>query len=212
MERLLVSGANELVRNLGSVVGQQIGIAWGVKDELEILKRALETIAAVTTDAEKQQGESDLSLGLCVDDFNIKNILVKIIESVTSKKCDISNDVVLFSKVREGLSNKRYLLVLDDLWSEDAEDWDKLKGLLNVGDHGSKVLITTRSNVVASIIRDITPPYILKELTDYVCWSIIKNKAFSPGGALEGPNMTCIGEKIAKRCGGLPLASCYCSG
>lgn len=363
MERLLVSGATELVRNLGSVVTQQIGMAWGVKDELEILERTLETIAAVTTDAEKQQEEFDLvrlwlkrlkdvvydaddvmgefsyeamhrsklcgtrnkvrlffsssnplafhfkmahkirninkrlneisidmakfqfqiftpdsytrdrnsvqqnrlitsfvdessvlgrdndkvtiinmlisslesssSLSMkfsvvsvvgmggigkttlaqmvykdnliksffdirvwvCVsDDFNIKKILVKIIESVTSKKCDdISNDMVLFSKVREELNNKKYLLVLDDMWNEDAEDWDKLKGLLSVGDHGSKVLITTRSNVVASVVRDITSPYILKELTDYVCWSIIKTKAFSPGGALKTPNMTCIG-------------------
>ncbi|XP_026409818.1 putative disease resistance protein RGA3 [Papaver somniferum] len=298
MERLLVSGATELVRNLGSVVTQQIGMAWGVKDELEILERTLETIAAVTTDAEKQQEEFDLvrlwlkrlkdvvydaddvmgefsyeamhrsklcgtrnkfqiftpdsytrdrnsvqqnrlitsfvdessvlgrdndkvtiinmlisslesssSLSMkfsvvsvvgmggigkttlaqmvykdnliksffdirvwvCVsDDFNIKKILVKIIESVTSKKCDdISNDMVLFSKVREELNNKKYLLVLDDMWNEDAEDWDKLKGLLSVGDHGSKVLITTRSNVVASVVRDITSPYILKELTDY---------------------------------------------
>ncbi|XP_026428281.1 putative disease resistance protein RGA1 [Papaver somniferum] len=46
-----------------------------------------------------------------------------------------------------------------------------------------------------------------ENLPDSVCWSIIKAKAFSLVGALETPNMICLGEKIAKQCGGLPLAA-----
>ncbi|XP_026398646.1 putative disease resistance protein RGA4 isoform X1 [Papaver somniferum] len=109
--------------------------------------------------------------------------------------------------VRKNLRGKRYLLVLDDLWNENAEDWGKFKDLLGVGAHGSKILVTTRSDTVASVVRGLIPPYNLKCLSVNECWSIMKNKAFSPGGALETPNMTKIGEEIAKHCGGLPLAA-----
>ncbi|XP_026398124.1 putative disease resistance protein RGA1 [Papaver somniferum] len=142
------------------------------------------------------------------DDFDFKKILISIIESVTNKKCgDISNETVLVNKLKEVLSNKNYLVVLDNVWNEDAEECDKLKGSLIVGAQGSTVLVTTRSKVVSSIVQDNTLPYILKELPDCVCWSIIKSKAYYPGGALETQNMTCIGEEIARKCGGLPLAA-----
>ncbi|XP_026430822.1 putative disease resistance protein RGA3 [Papaver somniferum] len=142
------------------------------------------------------------------DDFNIKKILIEIIESVTNKYCDdVSNETVLVNKLKEVLSDRKYLLVLDNLCNQDAKDWDKLKGSLIAGAQGSKVLVTTRSNIVASIVQDITPPYILKELADSVCWSIMKNKAFCLGGALETQKMACIGEEISKKCGGLPLGA-----
>ncbi|XP_026430907.1 putative disease resistance protein RGA4 [Papaver somniferum] len=60
MEGLLIDGTTGLLENLGYVVTQQIGKAWGVKYELEKLKNSLETIAAVTTEAEKRQGESEV--------------------------------------------------------------------------------------------------------------------------------------------------------
>ncbi|XP_026430900.1 putative disease resistance protein RGA3 [Papaver somniferum] len=93
------------------------------------------------------------------DDFNFKKILMNMIESLAEKKCDdFSNHTVLVDKLRVEPRDKNYLLVLDDLWNEDAEDWEKLKGFLNVGAQGSKILVTTRSNVVASVVRDVAPP------------------------------------------------------
>ncbi|XP_026430908.1 putative disease resistance protein RGA3 [Papaver somniferum] len=146
---------------------------------------------------------------VCVsDDFDIFKIVKEIIESVTNKKCpDMSNKSVLAGMLQKNLKGKRYLLVLDDLWNENAEDWEKLKDLLRVGDAGSKILITTRNDTVASVVRGIIPPYSLKCLSVSDCWSVIRNKAFSPGGAFETPNMIKIGESIASRCGGLPLAA-----
>ncbi|XP_026430311.1 putative disease resistance protein At3g14460 [Papaver somniferum] len=99
------------------------------------------------------------------------------------------------------------MLVLDDLWNENVEDWEKLKNLLGVGDYGSKILITTRNETVASIVKGIMPPYNLKCLSVNECWSIIKYKAFAPGGAFESPDMAKIGEVIASTSGGLPLAA-----
>ncbi|XP_026398651.1 putative disease resistance protein RGA3 [Papaver somniferum] len=138
---------------------------------------------------------------VCVsDDFDVFKIVKEIIESVTDKKCpDMSKKSVLAGMLQKNLKGKRYLLVLDDLWNENAEDWEKLKDLLRVGDPGSKILITTRNDTVASVVRGIIPPYSLKCLSVSDCWSIIRDKAFSPGGAFETPNMIKIGESIASR-------------
>ncbi|XP_026417024.1 putative disease resistance protein RGA3 [Papaver somniferum] len=55
---------------------------------------------------------------VCVsDDFGIKRILTHIIESVTNSKCDnFSNVTVLIGILQKELRNKKYLLVLDDVW------------------------------------------------------------------------------------------------
>ncbi|XP_026458896.1 putative disease resistance protein RGA3 [Papaver somniferum] len=98
------------------------------------------------------------------------------------------------------------------MWSKDSTEWDKLKSVLDVGAVGSKIIVTTRKQEVASVVRGIIPPYNLNVLSEAECWSIIKNKAFSPGGAPETPTMKNIGEQIAVKCGGLPLAATFFGG
>ncbi|XP_026458416.1 putative disease resistance protein RGA4 [Papaver somniferum] len=146
---------------------------------------------------------------VCVsDNFDIFLILRNILESMNEKNCEFSNVNVLARKVQEEISGKKYLLVLDDLWNENAEDWEKLKDLLSVGAQGSKILITTRKDDVACIVRGTTPPYNLTTLTNQECWSIVEKRAFSPGGAvIKTPDMLKIGEEIAGKCAGLPLAA-----
>ncbi|XP_026417169.1 disease resistance protein RGA2-like [Papaver somniferum] len=151
----------------------------------------------------------ELRIWVCVsDNFDIYRILRNIVESITRTKYDdVSNMEVLVGNVHEKLSGRRYLLVLDDMWNENAEDWENLRSLLNVGARGSKLLVTTRNNTVASIVGCVIPAYNLKQLPEDECWSIIRNKVFSPGGASETPNMTIIGKEIARKCAGLPLAA-----
>lgn len=146
---------------------------------------------------------------VCIsDNFDIYKILEKILESSTEKKSpSMSNVSVLVREVQELIAGKKYLIVLDDVWNENAEDWDKLMSLLSVGAPGSKILVTTRSDHVAAIVRGTIPPYNLTSLSNHDCWLIIKNKAFSPGGAPETETLTKIGEEIATRCSGLPLAA-----
>jgi hypothetical protein len=54
--------------------------------------------------------------------------------------------------------------VLDDVWNENREKWSDLKRLLMGGSKGSKVVITTRSRLVAKITSTISP-YFLKGLS-----------------------------------------------
>ncbi|XP_026410255.1 putative disease resistance protein RGA4 [Papaver somniferum] len=99
-------------------------------------------------------------LWVCVsDEFDIYKILLDIMESSTSSKCPkFSNINVLVDKVLKELQNKLYLLVLDDLWTEDFMEWNKLKSYLNVGAVGSKIIVTTGKQEVASVVRGVIPP------------------------------------------------------
>ncbi|XP_026432134.1 putative disease resistance protein RGA3 isoform X2 [Papaver somniferum] len=146
---------------------------------------------------------------LISEKFDVFVTLRKILESITGKKCDdFSNVNVLVRKVQEEICGKKYLFVLDDLWNEDAEDWDKFKNFLSVGAPGSKLLVTSRKQSVASIVRGTIPPHKLTPLSSQECWSIIKNRVFSSDLELETPTiMEDIGMAIARKCGGLPLVA-----
>ncbi|XP_043691655.1 putative disease resistance protein RGA1 [Telopea speciosissima] len=139
-------------------------------------------------------------------DFDSKQILTNIIESVTNGTCQFSFTDVIQRNLKDQLSEKRFLLVLDDVWNEDTEQWDMLMSSLKIGARGSKIIATTRIVEVASMIGTLAT-YHLENLSEGSCWSILKNKAFGNGGAEETPNMVTIGKEIVKKCRGVPLAA-----
>jgi len=47
--------------------------------------------------------------------------------------------------ISEKLTEKRFLLVLDDVWTESQILWEQFMVHLKVGAHGSRILLTTRS-------------------------------------------------------------------
>ncbi|XP_026438531.1 disease resistance protein RGA2-like [Papaver somniferum] len=285
-EGVLTNGASDMLKNLVTLLGNEISLAWGVKDDLRMLKQTLEVIEAKTSDAEtKQVNDAAVSLWLkmlkqvsydaddlldefsyeamrrshhkkrrdadkseivkllttmsmsspsslpsnssvnsnihenvsvisivgmgglgktslaqsiyndksvekyfekkmwvCIsDDFDVFKILKNIMESATGSRCqDFSNFDVFVKKVIEELQGTKYLLVLDDLWNEDPIEWNKLKSVLDCCvSVGSKIIITTRSQTVASVVQGLIPPYNLNVLSEAECWSIIQNRAFS---------------------------------
>ncbi|KAF7815701.1 putative disease resistance protein RGA3 [Senna tora] len=94
-----------------------------------------------------------LRIWVCIsDDFSVIRILQSVMESITSEKCDISNLATLQKKVQEELQNKRYLLVLDDVWNQDQDKWYQLRSVLECGPNGASVLVTTRDSTIASFM------------------------------------------------------------
>ncbi|KAM2984075.1 hypothetical protein FF2_009928 [Malus domestica] len=141
-------------------------------------------------------------------DFDIARLTKEILSSVLDTK--ISGELSmnqLQEKLRDALKDKKFLLVLDDVWNEDAYKWGGLKDLLVEGAKlGSKVLVTTRNVTVASIMGTVPTNINLQTLSGEDCMSLFVKCAFKEGEEREHPNLLEIGKDIVRKCGGVPLA------
>ncbi|KAL6850527.1 hypothetical protein ACP4OV_021154 [Aristida adscensionis] len=138
-------------------------------------------------------------------DFSLRTVIQPIV-SASKEKLDIANLEAVASFLSRTFTGMKYLLVLDDVWSENQEEWEKLLLPLKDGKRGSKIIVTTRSKRVAMMVRT-APPLELKGLSDEDCWELFSYKAFEEGEADKYPNLARIGKEIVQKCGGVPLAA-----
>ncbi|WRX11727.1 NB-ARC - like 10 [Theobroma cacao] len=133
------------------------------------------------------------------------SITKTILESVTFEPCDITDLNLLQFKLKEKLSRKKFLFVLDDVWTENYNDWMRLRSPFDAGISGSKIIITTRSSNVSSIMRSVAD-YLLQSLSEDDSLSLLSHHALARGDFTGHPDLKEIGLEIVKKCGGLPLA------
>ncbi|XP_042497555.1 putative disease resistance protein RGA4 [Macadamia integrifolia] len=167
------------------------------------------TLAQLVYNDERVKNHFESRNWVCVsDDFDVKRLTKAIIESMGGTAYDLTELDPMQSRLREMLSGKRYLLVLDDVWSEDQEKWERVKSSLTCGNEGCVILVTTRIEKVASIMGTF-PANHLKGLSEDDCWALFKQRAFGSSGREEqnAANLVMIGKEIVKKCRGLPLAA-----
>ncbi|KAJ9174838.1 hypothetical protein P3X46_013439 [Hevea brasiliensis] len=163
------------------------------------------TLAQLVYNDQKVKTQFDLKLWVCVsDNFDVKLIVEKLIESVTGERCSNLEMDTLKNTLHESIIGKKYLIVLDDVWNENPAKWFRLKDLLVGGARGSRVIITTRLKRVAEITRSISI-YELQGLSETESWLLFKQMAFKQGQALS-PSHEAIGKEIVAKCVGVPLA------
>ncbi|KAG8493260.1 hypothetical protein CXB51_010721 [Gossypium anomalum] len=109
-------------------------------------------------------------------------------------------------KLNQKLSGKKFLLVLDDVWNLRSADWDELRISFRSGAQNSKIIVTTRHESVASIMKTV-PSYPLQTLSNDDCWELFAKHAFVGTIPSMHPDLMAIGKAIVKRCDGLPLAA-----
>ncbi|KAJ1695031.1 hypothetical protein LUZ63_011729 [Rhynchospora breviuscula] len=166
------------------------------------------TLAQLVYNDESLQKTFQLLLWVCVStEFDFNKICKSIIEVATNSKENVytSNKEVLQRKLREILGKQRYLLILDDVWNEEIEKWDELRKLLfSEAGSGSVIIVTTRSQGVASIMETL-PGHDLASLNEKDSLSLFERKAFS-GWAEKPQELRMIGATIVSKCLGVPLA------
>ncbi|KAK9086493.1 hypothetical protein Syun_028887 [Stephania yunnanensis] len=166
------------------------------------------TLAQLVYNDDRMQKHFDVKIWICVsDDFNFKRLLEEIFEVVTKRPSGNNNLDAIQNGVKENLKEKKFLLVLDDVWCEKQDEWNRLKNSLTSGAKGSSIIVTTRLKKVASITKTVSEPYQLDGLSPNDCWSLFRSYAFDVGKELEKPNFVRIGREIVSKCGGLPLAA-----
>ena len=105
------------------------------------------------------------------------------------------------------MKGKKFLLVLDDIWNENYDDWNCLRSPLWSGAPGSKIIITTWNANVATMMGGEKNFCELKHWSDDDFWLVFQKHAFENRNINEHPNLALIGKEIVRKCGGLPLAA-----
>ena len=147
-------------------------------------------------------------LWVCVsDEFDMKEILAKILRVAgDDSSCNNFGIEELQNRLRQRLSDMKFFLVLDDVWNEVRVKWINLRDLLMVGRGGSRIVVTTRSRTVASIMGTVLV-YKLKGLSGDDCLSVLLKWAFNERDYEKYHNLVNIGRDIVRKCGGVPLAA-----
>ncbi|MED6165451.1 hypothetical protein PIB30_099654, partial [Stylosanthes scabra] len=164
------------------------------------------TLAQWLYNNEDLMKEFDLKAWTCVtENFDVIETTKNVIMEITSGVCSLDHFNLLQKYLKERLIEKKFFIVLDDIWSKDGDKWNSFITPFQHGKKGSTILLTTREESIGPIVQNYNC-YFLKGLSDDYCWSIFADNASFPksngSSELEG-----IGRKIVKKCDGLPLAA-----
>ncbi|KAL5575097.1 hypothetical protein UlMin_016796 [Ulmus minor] len=150
------------------------------------------TLAKMVYDDGRVKDHFDLKMWVHASkDFNVPQLIKEIFDSVTRE-------------LRGTLSGKKLLLILDDVWNEIPDKWLQLRDLFMDGSKGSKIIVTTRGNYIASLVRTV-PAINLTGLSQEDSLSLFLKWAFKEGQNKQ-EKLVKIGGEIIKRCKGVPVA------
>ncbi|KAL3749001.1 hypothetical protein ACJRO7_010137 [Eucalyptus globulus] len=142
---------------------------------------------------------------VCVSDvFDVVNITKTILRSITELPCEDKDLNWLQIKLKDSLSRKKFLVVLDDVWNEKFGEWTALLKPFEAGANGSKIIVTTRNRSVVSLTG--ASPYSLEELSIDNCTRLLAFHTLGATNFERHPHLERIGKKIAEKCKGSPLA------
>ncbi|XP_055801805.1 putative late blight resistance protein homolog R1A-3 [Solanum dulcamara] len=105
-------------------------------------------------------------------------------------------------RVYKSLKGRRFLIVVDDMWTTDA--WDNVSRLFPDDNKGSRIILTSRLIDVATYANPDRQPHRLNFLNDDEGWELLRQKIFGKRGCPF--ELEKIGRIIAEKCQGLPLA------
>ncbi|XP_071906335.1 putative disease resistance protein RGA3 [Coffea arabica] len=175
------------------------------------------TLAKAVFNTPQFDNHFDKKIWVCVaKEVEIMELFKMILESSTRKKAEVDGREVIVEGIETELKEKRYLLVLDDLWNHQ-------EGLLNdffttlealKPKKGSWCLVTSRLQEVAIVLsrhRQINfTRHDLRKLYDDDCWSIVKN--WATVGEEVPKELEALRKQVLRRCDGLPLAATLIGG
>uniref|UniRef100_A0ACD6AC88 Uncharacterized protein n=1 Tax=Avena sativa TaxID=4498 RepID=A0ACD6AC88_AVESA len=144
--------------------------------------------------------------------FSVKRTLQEVLRSFKGNDSSFDYSDSLETTVNNIQSviqrDGRFFLVLDSVWDEMCDQWSSLLTAIACEVPGSVVLVTTQSKKVADTVAT-TCQVPLAPLTWDSFWPVFQYYAFGTTNvaAQNNQNLLLIGEQIAKRLDGLPLAA-----
>ncbi|KAJ9692755.1 hypothetical protein PVL29_011711 [Vitis rotundifolia] len=164
------------------------------------------TLAQLAYSHSEVKAHFDERIWVCVSDpFDPIRVCRAIVEALQKKPCNLHDLEAVQQEIQTCIAEKKFLLVLDDVWTEDYRLWEQLKNTLLCGAAGSRILATTRKESVVKMMRT-TYKHPLGELSSEQSRALFHQIAFFESTCEKEEELKEIGEKIADKCKGLPLA------
>ncbi|KAH6810265.1 hypothetical protein C2S51_024027 [Perilla frutescens var. frutescens] len=134
--------------------------------------------------------------------YSVRGIIIDLLVSL---KQESASETVqeLGQNLHQVLYNRRYLIVLDDVW--DVKVWDEIQLYFPDNNNGSRIVLTTRLSNMAINICDSSYCLIRMNLLDEnKSWILFCETVF---GCEDCPlELEEVGKEISKQCKGLPLS------
>ncbi|KAJ4849940.1 hypothetical protein Tsubulata_903813 [Turnera subulata] len=169
------------------------------------------TLAQLAYNDERISRWFHFKVWLCASEtFDVRRLTEDILKSNSGgKQCGDMTDDQLHKELEKAVEGQKILLVLDDVWRVDTSQWDFLLRPFKSVAKGSKIVVTTRDEKMASIesMLLVHPIHVrLEKLTGDDPWSLFAVHAFGQEDPSVYPELNRIGKDIVKKCDGLPLA------
>lgn len=107
----------------------------------------------------------------------------------------------LINQLRKFLGDKRYLIVIDDIW--DIPSWEMIKCALVDSNTGSRIILTTRISEVATKVGSV---YNIKPLSSDNSIKLFYTRIFGAEGICPDDQSVEGFKKLLTKCGGVPLS------
>ncbi|XP_062198114.1 disease resistance protein Pik-2-like [Phragmites australis] len=129
--------------------------------------------------------------------------LTDMLAQISGRHCRGEDINQLIVRVREILDKKRYLIVVDDLWS--SQQWGTIRCCFPENNLGSRILTTTRNDALPTDYYSSKFVHKVGLLSDADAKELFLKKAFGNGHGCP-QHLEDVFAQVMRRCGGLPLA------
>ncbi|EPS63663.1 hypothetical protein M569_11123, partial [Genlisea aurea] len=156
-------------------------------------------LALTVYDLPNVQGRFDRRLWCVISqEYDVKQIIKGLLGDETD-----DGIAELGKRLYQKLYRRRYLIVMDDVWS--ITSWEGLRPHLPDNQNGSRIIITTRISTLADSLTTCAKSCALALLDGNTSWDLLRKKIFGESGSCSD-ELQEIGKEIAKSCRGLPLS------
>ncbi|KAL7000757.1 hypothetical protein U1Q18_001909, partial [Sarracenia purpurea var. burkii] len=136
-------------------------------------------------------------------DYSRKEVFIGILSSIekVTEEMHKWSDERLVEEMCLHLQTRRYIIVMDDVWTRGA--WDDLKMAFPKNNNRSRILLTSRNREIAIHANPYSLPHFLHFINNDESWELLKKMFRKENCPIE---LEVLGKQIAKELCGLPLA------
>ncbi|KAK9073923.1 hypothetical protein SSX86_006517 [Deinandra increscens subsp. villosa] len=165
------------------------------------------TLARLLYNNPKVNDHFQLKTWVCIsDDFDVFKISDIILQSVTKENKEFKDFNQLQMALTQQFQDKRFLIVVDDVWSENYDEWENLVRPFHSGAPESRIIMTTRKEQLLIKLGFGHLDH-LESLSPKGALSLLALHALDVDDNFDShTTLKPCAEGIVKKCAGLPLA------